>query len=391
MSTLPISEHLLPAGSSVPEKALASLGTISARLDDPIGAMTDPAVAPIAALPHLAWGYSVDTYDADWRENRKRAVVGEWVPYHERKTTVAGVRMALSYHDAELVTYNLPRHGLFCDGPVSVEDEARWLANLPEIRIYDPAPFTTSGPVHRFAGVNNFARGDARLARRAVLLKNDVETPLTIVPAGEMEKITAPIGRKSVMIVGRAGSRIIAPDDLGETILAIRPVSAGTDFARPAATPGDRGTFVSSSRKQIDGAGAVFTPAGKGGRRIAAPVAIAHGYLSLKFSGTAGQITSRRSGNVVGLSRVTRKPYTANWTVDWSRRVPRSRLPAGRICAASSEPQVAKLMEAILSASALRDQNSITLKATQRLTYADLRALKAGTRFGQRKRISKHV
>jgi hypothetical protein len=391
MSALVVSEHLLPAGASIPERAAASLGILTARLDDPIGRMADPVTVPIAALPHLAWGYSVDAYDAEWRETRKRAVVGEWVLYHERKTTVAGIRMALGYRDATLVGFNLPRHGFFCGGVVSVEEEERWLAGLPEIRIFDPQSFTLPGPVHRFAGVNMIARGDARLARRAVLIRAGVQTPLSIVPSGDLEKITAPIGRKHVLLAGRAGSRIVASSDLNETVFAIRPVSAGTAFVRPAATRGDQGTFVSSSRKLIEGKSTIFTPAGRGGLRIAAPVAIAHGYLSLKFSGTPGQITSRRAANVVGRSRVTRKAYSAAWTVDWSRPVPRSRFPAGRICAARSEPQVASLMDAILSASALRDENSITLTATQRLTYADLRAAKTGVRYGQRKRISSHV
>lgn len=387
MSAIDVAAHLLPAGSSIPEKAAASLGPMVAHLDDPIGRMTEAETVPLPALPHLAWGYSVDTYDPEWRENRKRAVVGEWVAYHEKKTTVAGVRMALGYRDAVLAGYYLPRHGFFCDRRLSAGDQARWLAALPEIRIYDPAAVIRPGPVRRFAGVNCFALGDARLSRRAALVKNGVETPLAIIPDGDLEKITAPIGRKVVMLAGRGGSRTVAPVDLGATVLAVRPVSAGAEFVRPVATSGDRGTFVASSRKQIEGARTIFTPVRQGGLRITPPVAIANGYLSLRFSGTPGQIASRGPASVVGRSRVTRKAYSANWIVDWHHEIPRSRMPPGRKVAAKSEASVAILMDAIRSASALRDENSITLRSTQRLTYADLRSVKAGSKFGQRKRI----
>lgn len=349
----------------------------------------DPWTCPETELPLLAWALSVDIWDQHWSVPRQRQVVSEALLYHRRKTTPAGVRMALSYRDADLVSYNLPRHGIFVDKKVSADEEARWLANLPEIRVYDPAPRIVPGPVHRFAGVNNIAFSDARLSRRAVLLRAGTETPLSIVPDGDTEKLTLPVAKMPIVVAGRAARiRTVAPNDLGVKVLAVRPITSGEDFVRPVATPGDRGAFVSASRQLQPDARAVFTPAGTGGRRFVAPVAVSQGYLSLKFSDTPGQITSHKPLNVVGKSRVTRKAFTAAWTVDWSRRLPRSRIPPGRKVAARSEPQVKLMMDAIQSASAARDTNAINLRGTQRLTYSELRSLPAGIRYGQRKKVT---
>ena len=359
---------------------------------------------------------SVDVWNDDWPVKRKRKVVAEALTYHRRKTTPAGVRMALSYRDAELVSYNLPRHGFFCDLAVSAEREKAWAERLPEIRIYDPAAIIRPGPAHRFAGVNLIARGDARLSRKAVLVepgeaasatarrqsfgaqsagqaqsadttvRTEKLTRLEIRPQGLGEKITFPARRRSMLIAGRGQTlRQAGPRKLDETILAIRPSVAGGDYVRPAAVNGDNGAFVAASRQLQTGVEAVFSPAGRGGRRVVAPVAIVNGYTSLKYSGKSSAATAHHPLNVVGKSRVTRKPFSACWTVGWSRQLPRGRFAQGRKVAAPSEPLVATFIEAVKAASALRDEDAISLNASRRLTFADIRNIKAGTCFGDRR------
>ena len=343
---------------------------------------------PESELPLLAWALSVDVWNDDWPVKRKRKVVAEALTYHRRKTTPAGVRMALSYRDAELVSCNLPRHGFFVDRAVSAEREKVWAESLPEIRIYDPAVIVRSGSPRRFAGVNLFARGDARLSRKAVLVEGGKETRLVIRPQGLSEKITFPARRRKMLIAGRGQSfRRAGPRKLDETVLAVRPSIAGGAYVRPAAVDGDNGAFVAASKKLQTGVEARFTPAGRGGLRTVAPVAIANGYISLKFSRKAGVSTAHHPLNVVGKSRVTRKPFSACWTVGWSRQLPRGRFAQGRKVAAASEPLVLTFIEAIKAASALRDEDAISLKATRRLTFADIRNIPAGTKFGDRRSI----
>lgn len=385
---------LLPETSGAIEVAQATANAI--RLDlvrnevAILGTLQDPWRCPASEIKLLAWDRSVDYWSDAWREPRQRQVVAESRLYHRRKTTVAGVRMALAYRDAELVGVNLPRHGFFVDTAVNAGDRAAWLAALAEIRIFDPAPFVLPGPARRFAGVNCFARGDARLGRRAVLVRDGVETDLAYLPVdtpdGVSERLVLPVSKRRGLIVGRAGSRTAFGADLGVTVLAIR--TGQSSFARPAATPGDAGAFVEAQRKLIDGARVAMTPVRRGGLRIVAPAAVARGYLSLKYSDKPGRLAPRAPSNVVGRSRVTRAPFTGNWLVGWSRRVTGSALPSGRLVAPRSEPLVETLMGAIVDAQAARDNHTITLSATRRLTYADIRSIKPGTTFGQRRKAA---
>ncbi len=388
MSNIPEADHNLPARSSIPQKALASLGVLVDRLDDPIGSMADAARVPLAALPHLAWGVSADAYDPTWLEQRKRNVVGEWVPYHERKTTVAGMRMSLGYHDVDLVTYHLPRDGFFCDKPVDPAEQARWVESLPEIRIYDQAPAVLDhGPVGH-AGVDLFCDGDARLARKAVLVRNGETTPVVISPVGDLERIVLPLKPVDVLYAGDPSSRIVAPADILETVLAVRPVMGGADdFVRPVAAAGDQGTFVKARRITLPGNFPPFSAVGDGDAMFAAPSVLGRGYLALKLSSSAGRLTAHKALNVVGASRITPAAYHAEWTVAIVQRVPFDPMPEGRMVAASPEARVDEVKSAVRSASALRDTNFLSLRATRRLTFADLRSVQPGQRFGDRRKV----
>lgn len=383
---------LLPANAGEFEQAHALVAAW--RLPDVFAlvkvlrTLWDPLTCPASELPILAWAWSVDYWRPEWTEARKRRVIAEARLYHSRKTTVAGARMALGYRDAQLVRAYTPRQGVFADPPVSEAENKAWIAGLPEIRVYDPAPAILARRPGGFIGVSCFVRGDARLARRAVLLRDGVETPLRVIPLADPkvlgDRLVFPIARQKVMIVGRAGNAFAASAIPGVQTAAVR-LGSGSDYYRNAVTPGDQAAFVQSRRRQIPEAKTVFTPVAKGGRMIVAPVAIARGYVSLLFSDQAGRLASRAPLNVLGKSRVMRAPYTANYLVDWSRQVPRSRLPPGRRVAASSEPIVRELMSAVADSQAMRDQNSLSLKATRRLSYQDIRAMKSGARYGDRR------
>ena len=164
-----------------------------AELVEFIRTLWDPWTCPVSELKLLAWAWSVDVFEDWWPEPRKRRTIAESRLYHARKTTTAGVRMALGYRDATLVRVNTPRMGFFADVPVSAADEARWRAGLPEIRIYDPAPVVLKRRPWGFAGVNLIARADARLARTAVLVRDGVEG--LVVPPDDAEALARALAR----------------------------------------------------------------------------------------------------------------------------------------------------------------------------------------------------
>ena len=111
------------------------------------------------------------------------------------------------------------------------------------------------------------------------------------------------------------------------------------------------------------------------------------GYLAMRLSPEAGRQTGHVALNTVGASRITPAAYEAHWTVHVGRRVPSEALPEGRLVDASARPRLAEVEDAVRSASALRDQNYLNLRGTRRLTFADLRSVKPGMRFGDRRRI----
>ncbi|WP_197975627.1 phage tail protein I [Rhizobium sp. CFBP 8762] len=384
---------LLPGASGAFETVMSQ--TNRTRLDRVqsypaiLSTLWNADTCPESELSLLAWALSVDIWDEAWSVSRKRRVVGESLAYHRAKTTPAGVRMALSYRDADLVSYNLPRHGLFVDRAVSRSDEQAWRARLPELRIHDGATFTLAGSVRRFVGRDCFVRGDARLARRAVMVRDGMETPLVIQPRDGFERITLPVARQAMTICGRGAMvRLAGPLTLPLDVLAVRPLTGSQTDVRSVVSRGDRQIVAHAARRQIDGATAIFKPVGRSGRQVVAPVTVANGYIAMRFSYSAGRTTAHKPLNIVGRSRLMRPAYTAAWTVDWSRPIAPSRFPTGRKVAGSSTAQAVRLMTAIQSAAALRDVNAIDFKATDRLTYADLHAIRPATRYGQRKRKS---
>lgn len=94
-----MSADLLPPGSTVLERSLADA---SARLSDvpvPIRSLWDPATCPATLLPFLAWGVSIDLWDAEWTEAEKRAAIASAIVDQRRKGTPASLRGVIDRFD----------------------------------------------------------------------------------------------------------------------------------------------------------------------------------------------------------------------------------------------------------------------------------------------------
>lgn len=88
---------LLPPNATLLEHALER-GSLVAGLDPPAD-IDDPYACPAWVLPWLAWGLSVDTWDADWSEADKRAAVAGSIDLHRRKGTRLSVETILARFD----------------------------------------------------------------------------------------------------------------------------------------------------------------------------------------------------------------------------------------------------------------------------------------------------
>jgi len=86
---------ILPASSSVQERALeaATCGLEPDPIE--IGDLMDPSSCPTRFLPWLAHAMSVDEWEPAWPEATKREVIRQSVQVHRKKGTVGAVKRAL--------------------------------------------------------------------------------------------------------------------------------------------------------------------------------------------------------------------------------------------------------------------------------------------------------
>lgn len=93
---------LLPPNATPLQRAVEQ---VSLRAFD-IGIATEtfnrPAIIDAGLLPWLAWQFSVDRWQPDWTEARKRAAVTTAIVDHRRKGTPAALEKLLGEHDPDL-------------------------------------------------------------------------------------------------------------------------------------------------------------------------------------------------------------------------------------------------------------------------------------------------
>lgn len=91
---------LLPPNASVLERALVgAFDEVLADVPIAIDRLWNPATCPVELLPWLAWGLSIDLWDADWSEPVKRAAIADAIAFQRRKGTKASLRTVLDRFD----------------------------------------------------------------------------------------------------------------------------------------------------------------------------------------------------------------------------------------------------------------------------------------------------
>jgi len=217
---------LLPRNATEFERAVslaAARGTdLPAQL---VSDVTDPWTCPAELLPFLALERSVDLWDPEWSEERKRWVIAEQAWLHRLKTTEAGFRAHLSLVGADLVHTITPRSDFFAAPAFGDDDRREWVRQFPEIRIRSFAQegfdrvSAMSGPADHVDAYLGAADGPAffaddgltpgeALGRRAVLYREGIEVVLlwSEVPIGD--------GRffEQIILPGEAGGLWFASD-----------------------------------------------------------------------------------------------------------------------------------------------------------------------------------
>lgn len=90
---------LLPPNASAFERATEASMMLAFGIPVDVARLWNPATCPAALLPWLAWGLSVDLWDADWPEATKRAAIADAIPFQRRKGTRASLRTVLDRFD----------------------------------------------------------------------------------------------------------------------------------------------------------------------------------------------------------------------------------------------------------------------------------------------------
>ncbi len=90
---------LLPPNSTRLERALEAATARIGDITAPIDTLLDPMTIDVDWLAWLAWGLSLDSWDADWTEPVKRDAVAQSIALHRIKGTRQSVEVVLARYD----------------------------------------------------------------------------------------------------------------------------------------------------------------------------------------------------------------------------------------------------------------------------------------------------
>jgi len=208
---------LLPPNSTPLERAIEAIH--APHWEDIDGeelkAAMDPWRCPAHLLPFLAHQRSVDIWDEDWPEWKKRSVIASAPADHRLKGTEAGLRRALAIVDADLDQLVVPPQHFVIGNPLTKAQKDELVARHPRLRIVltrrsgtyrPPAGLVTS---HSFAGHAALVASEAwkLLGRRARLSQNGVESEITVEPirldGQRAERVALPGRARRALAIGK--------------------------------------------------------------------------------------------------------------------------------------------------------------------------------------------
>jgi phage tail P2-like protein len=93
-------ESLLPPASTALERALEQVSALRVdALDAPVDTVWNPATIAAPLLPWLAWGLSIDRWNPDWSEAKKRTAIADAIADQRQKGTPASLRTILNDYE----------------------------------------------------------------------------------------------------------------------------------------------------------------------------------------------------------------------------------------------------------------------------------------------------
>lgn len=403
---------LLPPNATTFERA-ESL-TSASRYPRPaeiIRNAVDPWRCPAHLLPWLAWSWSIDLWNEEWSEERKRRVISRAVELHRLKGTAAGLREHVKLVDAEVRQIVVPPQRVFAGRAVSKEELDAWLLTMPQIRVYLAREVghglglsfvQQSFFGHAFA---RFDAGRALLGRAARLWDRGEETPLRIVDLTTEREARRALRIERVSIPGHAGGAAFVGRFFGHCYFnsvgqPARIVTYRQDLsynhstsslslrsARPSLDPVD----VRSERISETGHAGAAAFVGRFYGRVFAMADRAEWmmYDRVVLNDPARASVKVRAWSFFNFSRLGIRPYTAKVVIDLKSRLHPRAAAVGRFfghCYAMAEDRSAQTNAnlAVRVSKAARDQILVTHKTMRLRTFSDGIPLDGSFRFGAR-------
>lgn len=204
-------QHLLPNNATKFEYdwAGAAIDRLN-PLQAPYRVLWQPYVVPYPSLPFLSWTLSVDLWQNDWPEHKKRYVTAQALYLHSIKGTELGIRTYLDICDAELIQVVKPPEGFFASPNMSKADLDAYIAKHPKLRItldrgYSTAPIP-DGMIAEVDFVEDTTigvdDGPALWGRRAYLYRNGVQTPLQLSKVVNTKETRSTVVTERVVVPG---------------------------------------------------------------------------------------------------------------------------------------------------------------------------------------------
>lgn len=249
-------DHILAPNATLYERTLASQVDRLLELDiDRLRRLWDPYRCHIDDLPFLAWSFSVDIWDTDWPETKKRRVVADAVKHHRLKGTKAGIATYLDLVDARLNKLIVPPARGYRIPAMTNDEFMGWLLRLPQIRLYPYVIRDPAGPRDFRRAVTNFRSDNFRepslgpnlYGRKASIYKDGAETFVKLEAMTELggqiiERVSiGNFSKRNYRTDGFRGSGFYQPTDAADNILTVRINQAASDLVTltPGLTPQD--------------------------------------------------------------------------------------------------------------------------------------------------------
>jgi phage tail P2-like protein len=408
-------DRLLPPRSTAFELAFAaSVGTRVAAVPVPLRQSQDPLAAPLGFLPFLAWGRATPLWDATWPEPLRRDIVAKTYGLRRAAGTLAGVKALVAYvPGASVVRAVRPPAGFFLSGRYDRTDARwrRWIASLPELRIYQRRESTGAknhlgGPVGRRRSTKRRFLGSEAGQSTFFLGGNDPEIYAgVLIRRGQEERVSVhavpdprygrtgtvleigyrTAGGLGARLGGRTVGRFLGGSPKAAGFRRVALISGASDGERwDMVAPTDRIQDLKPRTGHFPGRSPRGAFVGKtiGDRFIGAEVSARRQYWSLRLAETSGP--KRPAASFLG-QRMGMRPYTVELAIKLASTAGRGeafvgRRSAGRCFLGSryAKRELSAVCDAVTAGKALRDRALIDLdhvvrRARRAKTFADLR------------------